>query len=137
MMLISMMAEVGVRMQGPHTVPTHNTAPLPLSQPHLLRHSSMGGGGVISLLWRDCSVVGEEPEYPQSPTPPLPPPTPKVKMSLKDYAMRKRKLREEEMANQVAFSVSPGSTTSALEPTVFCWWWGGGVCESEGEWDGD
>jgi hypothetical protein len=37
-------------------------------------------------------------------------------MSLKDYAMRKRKQREEEMADQAASSVSPGSTTSALEP---------------------
>jgi len=54
----------------------------------------------------------------RSPTPPLSPPKPKVKVSFKDYATRKRKQWAEEMANQVASSVSPGSTTSALEPAV-------------------
>jgi hypothetical protein len=39
-------------------------------------------------------------------------------MSLKDFAMRKKKQREEEMANLVASSVSLGRTTSALEPAV-------------------
>jgi hypothetical protein len=50
--------------------------------------------------------------------------------------MRKRKQREEEMANQAASSVSPGSTASGkcLEPAVSV---GGGAAESEGEWDGD
>jgi hypothetical protein len=39
-------------------------------------------------------------------------------MSLKEFALRKRKQREQEMANQAASSVSPGSTASALEPAV-------------------
>ncbi|KIM74450.1 hypothetical protein PILCRDRAFT_92611 [Piloderma croceum F 1598] len=45
-------------------------------------------------------------------------------MSLKDYAMRKRKQWEEEMTNQV---VSLGSMTSVLEPAVSV---GGGAAES-------
>lgn len=52
-------------------------------------------------------VVDAEPPQaqspPRAPTPP-PPPAPKVKMSLKDFKMRKKKQREEELARAAALS---------------------------------
>ncbi|KAF7980235.1 hypothetical protein HWV62_39361 [Athelia sp. TMB] len=47
------------------------------------------------------AVPDEEPVKEATPSPPSPPPAPKVKMSLKDFAMRKKKQREEEMAKGV------------------------------------
>jgi hypothetical protein len=47
-------------------------------------------------------------------------------MSLREFALRKKKQREE-IANQAASSVSPESTTSALKPAVSV---GGGAAES-------
>lgn len=60
----------------------------------------------------------------RSPTPEIAPSsslplTPKVKMSLKDFALRKKKQREEEeIAKATTSPVSPGSTTCPLEPSV-------------------
>ena len=51
---------------------------------------------------------------PRTPTPPPPPtPQPKVKMSLKDFAMRRKKQREEEMAKVGAMLASPVSLSGA------------------------
>ncbi|TFK35005.1 hypothetical protein BDQ12DRAFT_688889 [Crucibulum laeve] len=49
---------------------------------------------------------------PASVRPPSPAPAPKVKMSLKDFAMRKKKMREEGLTKSI--QASPMSTTSAL-----------------------
>jgi hypothetical protein len=57
-----------------------------------------------SMPLPSSSVFAQRPPSP-------PPPLPKVKMSLKDFAMRKKKMREEEMAKSILSS--PASTSSA------------------------
>ncbi|KAF8553875.1 hypothetical protein OG21DRAFT_1184758 [Imleria badia] len=49
---------------------------------------------------------------------PSPPPPPKVKMSLKDFALRKKKQREEEMAKSVGSPVTPDGLALPLSPNV-------------------
>jgi hypothetical protein len=95
----------------PHTVPRHNIAPSHVSQ------GRREGGGLTSSL-ASVAAFERNANAPTDPHRSVTPPPPKVKMSLKDFAMRKRKQREEEMAKQVVSSVSQGSTASTLQPAV-------------------
>ena len=77
-----------------HCPPKSQVEPLsPASFPHL------------SLVTPEPLVTSDPPPFVAS-TPP-PPKVPKVKMSLKDFAMRKKKQREEEQARAAALPLSP------------------------------
>ncbi|KIJ18047.1 hypothetical protein PAXINDRAFT_9131 [Paxillus involutus ATCC 200175] len=76
--------------------PEHDSSPpSPQTQPHPPSES-------------ESELMLSEPEPPQPPREASPPPPPKVKMSLKDFALRKKKQREEEMAAKAL--TSPGSS---------------------------
>ncbi|KAF9232897.1 hypothetical protein BU15DRAFT_80717 [Melanogaster broomeanus] len=69
----------------------------------------------------DPSPSPESTPTPQPPRKPSPPPPPKVKMSLKDFALRKKKQREEEMAAKALMSpASSGGHALSPSPGVDC-----------------
>ena len=73
----------------------------------------------VNEMTSQAEPMAVDPEPAQPPREPSPPPPPKVKMSLKDFALRKKKQREEEMAAKALGSpATPDGPALPSSPSV-------------------